>query len=239
MANLKIKDSFNGRVFEIPKYQRGYAWDKTNIRELFDDIFESIETESSHYIGTLVLSRHPTEDDHYYVVDGQQRIVTITMIINEITKHLHKSDSAFYHRFYIAEDRKSFRVRPLGKDNKYFSDLLKGKVSEPQNKSQRLLKEAYEEIQTMIASIDDKRRFLKYIENLEVMEFVEQSEGDAIRIFQTVNDRGKLLSNMEKTKSLLIYFSNRYLKKKLDDKINNLFGEIFEIYDDIKHVGET
>ena len=94
MANLKIKDSFNGRVFEIPKYQRGYAWEKRNIRELFDDIFESIETESSHYIGTLVLSQHPTEDDHYYIVDGQQRIVTITMIINEITKYLSKSDSA-------------------------------------------------------------------------------------------------------------------------------------------------
>ncbi len=70
------------------------------------------------------------------------------------------------------------------------------------------------------------------------MEFIEDSEGDAIRIFQTVNDRGKLLSNMEKAKSLLIYFSNRYLNKKLDDKINDLFGEIFDIYDDIKNLGE-
>jgi hypothetical protein len=44
---------------------------------------------------------------------------------------------------------------------------------------------------------------------------------------------------MEKAKSLMIYFSNRYLQKKLDDKINDLFGEIFEIYDEIKHIGET
>jgi len=71
------------------------------------------------------------------------------------------------------------------------------------------------------------------IEQLEVMEFVENSEGDAIRIFQTVNDRGKPLSNMEKAKSLLIYFSNRYLNKKLDNTINDHFSDIFEIYDRI------
>jgi uncharacterized protein with ParB-like and HNH nuclease domain len=239
MANLKIKDCFNGRFYEIPKYQRGYAGEKRNVRELFDDIFESIETGSSHYIGTLVLSRHPTEEDHYFIVDGQQRIATITMIINELIKYLPKSDLAYYRRFYIVEDRKFFRLKALGKDSKYFSDLLRGKVIEPQSKSQRLLKEAYEEIQTIVQGVGDKQTFLKNIEKLEAMEFIEQSEGDAIRIFQTVNDRGKLLSNMEKTKSLLIYFSNRYLKKKLDDRINDLFGEIFEIYDDIKHIGET
>jgi len=239
MANLKIKDCFNGRFFEIPRYQRGYAWEKRNVRELFDDIFESIETGSSHYIGTLVLSRHPTEEDHYFVVDGQQRIATITMIINELIKYLPKSDLAYYRRFYIVEDRKFFRLKTLGKDSKYFSDILRGKVIEPQSKSQRLIKEAYEEIQTIVQGVGDKQTFLKNIEKLEAMEFIEQSEGDAIRIFQTVNDRGKLLSNMEKTKSLLIYFSNRYLKKKLDDRINDLFGEIFEIYDDIKHIGET
>ena len=37
------------------------------------------------------------------------------------------------------------------------------------------------------------------------VKIIENSEGDAIRIFQTVNDRGKPLSNMEKAKSLLIY----------------------------------
>jgi len=244
MASVRVKHFFNGRFYEIPKYQRGYAWEKRNVREFFEDIFESIETQSSHYIGTFVLSQHPAGEDHFYVVDGQQRIATIALIINEVIKYLSESDAAFYHRFYIAEEGelgkgKVLRLRTLGKDNVYFSDLLRGRVNEPQNKSQRLIREAHEEIQTTVARIGDKQRFLKSIENLEIMEFIEQSEGDAIRIFQTVNDRGKPLSNMEKAKSLLIYFSNRYLEKKLDDKINNLFGEIFEIYDDIKHIGET
>lgn len=237
MPNRKIKDFFNGRFFEIPKYQRGFAWEIRNIRELFDDINEAIDTNSNHYIGTLVLSRGHDNDDHFYIVDGQQRIITITLIIDTIVKHLTETDIGFYLRFYIKEDE-IFRLLMLGKDNNYFHNLLNGVVNEPENKSQRLLIDAYEEIQLKVENIYDKKGFLKSIEKLEIMEFIEESEGDAIRIFQTVNDRGKLLSNMEKAKSLLIYFSNKYLSKKLDNKINEIFGEIFELYDDIKQIGE-
>ena len=237
MASIKIKDFFNGRFFEIPKYQRGYAWEIQNIRELFEDVVESIESNSNHYIGTIVLSKSEDDDEKFYVVDGQQRITTTTLIISALIKKLTEKDQAYYERFYLKEDER-YRLTPLNRDCKFLTDLLDSKVGEPQNKSQRYLKEAYEEIKFKVEKIDDKLKFLKSVEKLEVMEFVENSEGDAIRIFQTVNDRGKPLSNMEKAKSLLIYFSNRYLDKKLDNQINDCFSDIFEIYDDIKHLGE-
>lgn len=94
--------------------------------------------------------------------------------------------------------------------------------------------EAVEEMKYQIANLQDVEQFLDAIGNLEIMEFIENSEGDAIRIFQTVNDRGKSLSYMEKIKSLLIYFSNKYLDKKYDDNINAVFSDIFELYDSIK-----
>jgi len=237
MASRKIQDFFNGRFFEIPKYQRGYAWERQNIRDLFDDITESIESQSNHYIGTIVLSRSQENDDKFHVVDGQQRITTITLIQNALIKALPEKDSYYYERFYIKEDE-SFRLSPLGRDRRFFFDLLEGTTNEPQNKSQRFLLEAVEEIAFKVSQIKDKLKYLKSIEKLEIMEFVENSEGDAIRIFQTVNDRGKLLSNMEKAKSLLIYFSNRYLNKQLDDFVNDHFSDIFEVYDDVKHLGE-
>lgn len=239
MAEHRIHDTYNRRFFDIPKYQRGFAWERTHVRDLYEDVVESIETNSEHYLGTLVLSQNPHEDDHYYIVDGQQRITTLTLFINELIKHLSMADRRFYRRFYLAEEGNLYRLRTLGKDSQYLYDLLKGKVKTPQNKSQRLLREAYEEIKTIVDGIQDKKTFLNHIERLRVMEFIEESEGDAIRIFQTVNDRGKLLSNMEKAKSLLIYFSNRYLHKKLDDRINEIFGDIFDKYDDIKHIGEN
>ena len=73
---------------------------------------------------------------------------------------------------------------------------------------------------------------------MQILEFIEDDEGDAIRIFQTVNDRGKELTRMDKIKSLLFYFSNKYLDKKYDHIVNETFGEIFELYDNIKLTGE-
>ena len=237
MANSKIQDFFNRKFFEIPKYQRGFAWNKEHVRDLFNDIREAEEVHSSHYIGTVVLSKTKKNDRLFYVVDGQQRITTITMIINSIINKLSKDDASFYKRFYITENKQN-RLKPLGKEKAFFEKLLKGNSLIPINKSQRLLIDAYGEIKEQINSVSDPLKFLHMIESLEILEFIEESEGDAIRIFQTVNDRGKPLSNMEKAKSLLVYFSNRYLNKKLDDKINDVFGEIFEIYDEIKFRGE-
>jgi uncharacterized protein with ParB-like and HNH nuclease domain len=238
MGSIKIKDFFNGKFFEVPKYQRGYAWERQNIRDLFDDITESIDSNSNHYIGTIVLSKDRDDEDKHYVVDGQQRITTISMIISSIINHLEDEDKFFYKRFYI-KDRNRFRLICLNRDNKFFIDLLDGNLNLliPENKSQRALIAAINEINFKVKEIDNKLSFLQSIEKLEIMQFVENSEGDAIRIFQTVNDRGKPLSNMEKAKSLLIYFSNRYLAQELDSQINDIFSDIFEIYDDIKQLG--
>ena len=240
MANTRIKEFFNSRFFEIPKYQRGFAWEQRNIRELFEDIQEAIDVKASHYIGTIVLSKTQS-NDVFYVVDGQQRITTISMIINALIGFMNDEDTSFYRRFYIKHSE-NFRLVPLGREHEFFKNLLTNGINgqEPINRSQRLLVEAYQEITDRLKEITkeiDPVKYLEQIENLQIMEFVEDNEGDAIRIFQTVNDRGKPLTNMEKAKSLLVYFSNRYLDKKLDKKINDEFGTIFEIYDQIKHCG--
>lgn len=241
MANKRIKEFFNSKFFEIPKYQRGYAWEKNNVRDLFEDIQEAIEVKANHYIGTIVLSK-TNRNDYFYVVDGQQRITTITMIIHALISHMDEEDAMYYRRFYIREGC-DYRLAPLGREKYFFKELLKNGVINlnPINRSQRLLIEAYQEIMDMFDHIlkdTTPKIYLESIENLQIMEFVEESEGDAIRIFQTVNDRGKPLTNMEKTKSLLVYFSNRYLSGSLDSSINEDFGKIFEVYDQIKLIGQ-
>ena len=241
MANKRIKEFFNSKFFEIPKYQRGYAWEKNNVRDLFEDIQEAIEVKANHYIGTIVLSK-TDRNDYFYVVDGQQRITTITMIIHALISHMDDEDAMYYRRFYIREGD-YYRLAPLGREKDFFKELLKNGAASlnPINRSQRLLIEAYQEIMDMFEHIlktTSPKVYLESIENLQIMEFVEESEGDAIRIFQTVNDRGKPLTNMEKTKSLLVYFSNRYLGGSLDSLINEDFGNIFELYDQIKLTGQ-
>jgi uncharacterized protein with ParB-like and HNH nuclease domain len=238
MATTKITDLFNDRHFEIPRYQRGYAWEKQHVRELFDDIKEAIDSNSSHYIGTVVLSKCATDPKKFYVVDGQQRLTTITLLIAQLLQKIQDGDTRIYQKMHYIKKGSQYSLKPLERDVELFQRLLEGDMTvTPQNKSQHFLIEAVEEMKFQIANLKDPEQFLDAIGNLEIMEFIENSEGDAIRIFQTVNDRGKSLSNMEKIKSLLIYFSNKYLDKKYDDSINAVFSDIFELYDSIKYNG--
>lgn len=238
MATTKITDLFNDRYFEIPRYQRGYAWEKQHVRELFDDIKEAIDSNSSHYIGTVVLSKCSTDPKKYYVVDGQQRLTTITLLIAQLLQKIQDGETRIYQKIHYIKKGTQYSLKPLERDVELFQQLIEGNMSvTPQNKSQRFMIEAAEEMKYQISNLQDPEKFLDAIGNLEIMEFIENSEGDAIRIFQTVNDRGKSLSIMEKIKSLLIYFSNRYLDKKYDDSINAVFSDIFELYDSIKYKG--
>ena len=240
MSNQQsLNQFFTRKVLQVPKYQRSYAWEKQNVRELYEDIQEAYETNSTHYIGTVVLAKTGSKDI-FNIVDGQQRITTIIMFINAIIENLEDNqDKNYYKRFYI-KSKNQYKLTPLKRDVDFLNSLLNGNLSiKPHSKSQRYLLDAYTEILNIIEQlIDHPMEFLQAIEDLYILEFIENNESDAIRIFQTVNDRGKELSRMDKMKSLLFYFSNKYLDQKYDDEINNIFGEIFELYDDIKLLGE-
>lgn len=238
-SGTAISIFFAEKFFEIPKYQRGYAWERRNVQDLFNDIKEANEVQAGHYLGTIVLAAKQKEKNRFFVVDGQQRITTIILLVHEIIERLPKNDRNYYKRFYIKEGNQ-YRLLPLNRDRQFFIDLFEGNAVTPQNKSQRFLLDAKETLKTCIGTLTQEQlsSFFQSVTQLEVLSFIENSEGDAIRIFQTVNDRGKPLSTMEKTKSLLIYYSNRYLKGELDEWINESFSNIFEYYDDIKQIGE-
>lgn len=236
-----IEKFFTGKYFVIPNYQRDYAWVSENIDDLFEDIFESIETDTSHYIGTFILSKNENEKE-YKVVDGQQRLTTITMIINAVINNLtDKTDKIIFKDKYVCS-KDIWKLELLNENKVFFRKLLNGEQPKSENKSQKLLVEAYNHIKSRIDNLSERNvlqiEFLNAITNLETMEFLEKNDGKAIRIFQTVNDRGRPLSNMEKAKSLLIYYSNRFLDAELDELVNEKFGKIFKDFNQIKDLGE-
>ena len=69
-----------------------------------------------------------------------------------------------------------------------------------------------------------------------MLEFVEPNEGKAIRMFQAVNDRGVPLAKMDIVKSLLVYYSNRYLGGDLDELVAEEFGKAFRSFSRIKRL---
>jgi uncharacterized protein with ParB-like and HNH nuclease domain len=87
MPTETLQKFFTDKNFMIPEFQRDYAWDSSNIDELFDDISEALETSTEHYIGTFILSKGG-KDGLYKVVDGQQRLTTLTMMLHSMIDKL-------------------------------------------------------------------------------------------------------------------------------------------------------
>lgn len=236
-----LEKFFTGKFFRIPFYQRDYAWDTGNVDDLFEDILEAIETKTSHYIGTFILSAGK-EPRQYNVVDGQQRLTTLIMLFNALIEKLDTPREKIINqdKFICSEidSVTTWKLELLNDNNLFFQALLSGDNPTPNTRSQQMITTSYQHIQARVKELPDIRSFLDAVRNLEVMEFSEENDGKAIRMFQTVNDRGKPLTNMEKAKSLLIYYSNRFLQGKLDEQINNCFGEIFHAYTEIKAIGE-
>ena len=73
-----IKDIFESGFYRIPRFQRPYSWDRDNIEDFWNDVV--INADADYFIGSMVVFK-PQHSDTAGVVDGQQRLTTITMIL--------------------------------------------------------------------------------------------------------------------------------------------------------------
>lgn len=83
----------NSKKYKVPKYQRDYSWDQEQWDDLWQDIVDihkSAEKErEEHYMGYLVLQKHAI--DEFTVIDGQQRLTTLSIIILAALQILNRS----------------------------------------------------------------------------------------------------------------------------------------------------
>ncbi|MCT8830458.1 DUF262 domain-containing protein, partial [Glaesserella parasuis] len=88
------------RQHVIPRYQREYSWEKDEqVSEFWEDLLKQINfnespiTVKDYFIGSLVLIGDDSKDTIFFVIDGQQRITTITILLSvlcEIGKELYQ-----------------------------------------------------------------------------------------------------------------------------------------------------
>lgn len=76
----------NGLTYQIPRFQRDYSWEGEQWEDLWQDILSSLQENEGHYMGYLVLQSN--DDKKFDVIDGQQRLTTISIIILTILKNL-------------------------------------------------------------------------------------------------------------------------------------------------------
>lgn len=82
--------TFSSHHFNIPAFQRPYTWTEKQVSKLVSDLFGKHRAES-YFLGSIILSE---EDEGFYVLDGQQRLVTISLVLAVLKDRLEKQGHA-------------------------------------------------------------------------------------------------------------------------------------------------
>jgi len=83
--SLSILELFQNSTYEIPRFQRDYAWTKEQCESIWTDWKNLVDTNSTaHFLGPMVVVRIENQGKKFLVIDGQQRITTLQMIISLI-----------------------------------------------------------------------------------------------------------------------------------------------------------
>lgn len=108
--------------FRIPLYQRPYTWTEKQVKQLMDDLFDSFDKSKDnpqpYYIGIMNISQTDYDDSTFDLIDGQQRITTLSVMALEMKKHYAQWEN-FCGRidFYGREEDKAFLIDGLPKEN--------------------------------------------------------------------------------------------------------------------------
>jgi len=230
---------FAQRAFTIPDYQRGYAWDEPQWRDLREDL-TALPLGKDHFTGTIVLCRRGTERrkdnrgntfDVFDVVDGQQRLTTLVVLLDAIRRAMLAADPesslalGLEERFLRATSRNGqpfYKLRLNEDCRDFFERNVLGdepSAGGPGILSHRRLAGArryfdrwIEDEKLAVGAGHDEwliELYDKVTEQLKVSVYQVADEAEVGVIFEVMNDRGKPLSELEKVKNFLLYLGSK------------------------------
>lgn len=246
------------RQYLIPRFQREYSWTREEIEEFWDDITSNVKiktvrkkskiTNEEYFIGCLVLVGEDKDFQHS-IVDGQQRLTTITILIRALVDALKNSgqtapSDALYENYIEGKDNdgKVYFKLDSQRQRLFFKNEIQYKdpagTNNATTEEDQLLKYAYDFFSEKLKSENIKKRFgehdygeiIKFIrdqilDHLKFIHITVKSEDDAYTIFETLNARGLNLSSLDLIKNWI--FKNLKTTHPTDNaqenwkKINN------------------
>ena len=239
-----ISELFDGRkIFNIPKYQRAYAWEKKQLKDFVEDI-ENQNPNKNYFFGTILLQIKGKHNgfDIIDIVDGQQRITTLIIFMKLLLAKSKEAgqDVAMQEDTYIRYHNRD-KLCVLDIDDDFFKSYIlqdnHSNESHVHTPSQRRLLEAKNFLCQWVEMHPNKvHEFVGKIENMKVLTYSVEDNAEAALIFETTNDRGKSLTSLEKTKSFLMY--KNYITSKDPEpelsKLQSRFSEIYRNYEEIE-----
>jgi uncharacterized protein with ParB-like and HNH nuclease domain len=287
MDEPKSLDSlFKEKIFRIPDYQRGYAWQREQLKAFWEDLV-NLSDRRSHYTGVLTLKQISANevaesaneywliDDHsyqvYHIVDGQQRLTTFIVFlqalvdfVKSLPENQGQPDDAIYLtdslNLVALQNRFLFKTKPTGdqfrtykfgytEDNpsydylryRILGELGSGSVQETfytlnLSNAKTYFDGQLREMHTQAGMEGVQDVYKKLTKRFLFNEYVIKDEFDVFVAFETMNNRGKKLSDLELLKNRLIYLTTLYTDEELDpasrkslrDTINNAWKEVYK-----------
>lgn len=224
-----IEEAFRECFYIVPDYQREYVWTDKEVHQLLDDINEQIDAGSTreYFIGTVLVS--PTaQKNHYEVIDGQQRLTTFFLCLCAL-KYLFQGEpqrqmiSGLVSTSYVDSDgevQTSLKLEPRYENAGEVISKLVELDADPQSVragiqaagitsfgSLENLVNAYGTLYRYLRdNYDDTQKLKKYwgyLANNVVFIQISTDVSSALKIFETINERGVGLNPMDLLKNLL------------------------------------
>jgi uncharacterized protein DUF262/uncharacterized protein DUF1524 len=267
MEEPKSLDSlFVEKIFRIPDYQRGYAWQRAQLKDFWEDLI-NLSDRRSHYTGVLTLKQLPETEipkdakeywlvnaysyKVYHIVDGQQRLTTFVIFLQalvDLVKSLPENKRRTDEAIYISEDlsvatvqsKFLFMTKPTGDkfrtykfgyttDNPSDTYLRYRILNEPGEGSIQEtfytlnLGNAKDYFTDQLRELHDHEGargldnvYRRVTKRFLFNEYIIKDEFDVFVAFETMNNRGKKLSDLELLKNRLIYLTTLYSDAELD-----------------------
>src|SRR5216684_898174 len=224
-----IEEAFRECFYIIPDYQREYVWTDKEVQQLLDDINEQIDGGSNreYFVGTVLVSP-TTQKNHYDVIDGQQRLTTFFLLLCALKRLFQGEDqhhliSGLISTSYTGKGGKSIPSLKLEPRYENAGELMSKIVAlnaDPQATragiraagiasfgSLENLLNAYSSICHYLKdNYPDKaslEKYWGYLANDVVFIQISTDVSSALKIFETINERGVGLNPMDLLKNLL------------------------------------
>lgn len=221
---LSFMDGHDKR-FIIPVYQRNYDWRKTNCVRLFDDLLKIIQTgkQSSHFFGSIVcVYDSDSRGNEYLIVDGQQRITTISLLLLAIYNLLQsgvvdsKSDfrAEEIHDVYLVEKFSSDGIKlKLNKEDNYAYKKLFGDPDSYEKNSNLTINYNYfyDRIRKDKINIDD---LFDAVKMLEVVLIKLNNDDNPQLIFESLNSTGQALTEGDKIRNYVLMNQTKRMQSR-------------------------
>ncbi|MGL2372743.1 GmrSD restriction endonuclease domain-containing protein [Helicobacter pylori] len=246
----------------IPIYQRVYSWEKEQCKQLWDDIIKTGGNDqmNGHFIGSIVFVQdgiYTTNYNELLIIDGQQRLTTITLLFIALRDHLSDKDE-FLEKFSRQKIQNRYLINSDEKGDKKFKlilsepdrDTLLSLIDEDRRKpSEPSLKimENFKLFEEWIRKNTDKlETIFKGLEKLMVVEIsLERGKDNPQLIFESMNSTGKDLTQTDLIRNYILMglepkkqkiFYKKYWRAMEEDFEQNetLFNQFFRHYLTIK-----